>query len=79
MSLDLSQNHLSRVRGLQRCPNLKELDLEGNVFSHIDDSVCSLAKLESLQMSYNSLNELNPKLGSMDTLARLDLEGNALQ
>jgi Leucine-rich repeat (LRR) protein len=64
---------------VDRAPNMTILDLHSNKLQVLPDSVCTLYKLKSLKISNNDLSDINPKISLIDSLDRMNIEGNPLR
>lgn len=73
----LLQNRLKDLDGLT-FPNLINLNLEGNQFTALPDSLYALQNLRHLDISDNKIPELSYKLGSMN-LTQFRWQGNPVQ
>ena len=81
--LDLSYNSLSEdaVIALSSIPRLRKLDLSGNNFQSLPDSMRKLRKVQELNLSSNALSDpaMVLRLADMPRLRELDLENNLLR
>ena len=81
LGLNLSGKIIKNLSPLAGLPNLKKLNLRGNVFrgNKIDDlrSLAGLTELVSLDLGYNEISDLSP-LAGMTKLVLLDLEDNCI-
>jgi internalin A len=73
--LNLSDNQLSEIKGLQKLGNLQTLDLSNNQLSEIK-GLEMLGNLQWLNLSNNQLSEIKglEKLGNLQTLSLLNNE-----
>lgn len=81
--LDLSYNNLTEdaVIALSSIPRLRKLDLSGNNFQSLPDSMRKLRKVQELNLSSNALSDPAAvlRLADMPRLRELDLENNLLR
>jgi Leucine-rich repeat (LRR) protein len=75
----LAFNQLTTLSNLERCPNLGVLDLHNNKMENLPDSVMTLYQMKTLKVSNNNLANINARLGLLDNLVRLSIEGNPLK
>ena len=73
-SLDMSQNRISSLQGLEQFPKLATLKLSINSLSDIS-LISSLTSLKVLDLSINAIADLTP-LKALVSLRDLDLSGN---
>ncbi|XP_027886043.1 leucine-rich repeat-containing protein 20 [Xiphophorus couchianus] len=57
---------------------LRELDLQGNIFTKLPDEVGEMEHLTSINLANNSFSIFPEKLTEIATLERIDLEGNSI-
>ncbi|XP_007558353.1 leucine-rich repeat-containing protein 20 [Poecilia latipinna] len=57
---------------------LRELDLQGNIFTKLPDEVGEVEHLTSINLANNSFSIFPEKLTEIATLERIDLEGNSI-
>lgn len=55
---------------------LRELDLQGNIFTKLPDEVGEMKHMTSINLANNNLSIFPEKLTEIVTLERIDLEGN---
>ncbi|CCW62242.1 unnamed protein product [Phytomonas sp. EM1] len=81
-TLDVSQNRISSLHGLQAFPALEVLNLRHNLLHVLDGAAVSplrgLTRLRSLDLAHNGLVEL-PDLRALLSLQLLDLSHNHLE
>jgi Leucine-rich repeat (LRR) protein len=75
-SLDLSDNLLKSVNGVEACGELAKLSLSGNELVDVEP-LAGLALLEELDLSFNAIEDVRP-LSGLRSLVQLDLNGNYL-
>lgn len=63
----------------QKLPNLVELYLHSNSIAFIPQAIGNLAKLQSLDLSDNALQDLCPEIGRLRSLRHLRLSNNQLK
>ena len=81
LALDLYDNKIDKIDGLEACLQLRYLDLSFNVIGAIEN-VAHLTQLEKLFLIENRLRELPPPLEFADRLVHLtylELGGNQLR
>ena len=78
-SLLLSYNQISKIKGLDQCSNLTNLDLNNNKITEFPPDILKLKKLSTLNLQNNDLNSIPNTLGLMNNLVRLNIEGNPLK
>lgn len=78
-SLLVSYNQINRIEGIDKCPNLTNLDVNNNKIEQFPKEILSLQNLNTLNIQNNSINDLPPTLGLMNNLVRLNIEGNPLK
>ncbi|KAJ8417398.1 hypothetical protein AAFF_G00286250 [Aldrovandia affinis] len=78
---DLEEAHeQSKPENLaQKLPNLVELYLRSNNMVTVPEAICDLAKLQSLDLSDNSLQVIRPEIRQMRSLHHLRLANNRLK
>ena len=74
-TVDLRDNAISNIQGLDRIPGLRRLFLSRNVLSRANEYTC-FKHLEALELSDNRLSGL--EIGSLTALKYLKLAGTAL-
>lgn len=57
---------------------LRELDLQGNIFTKLPDEVGEMKHMTSINLANNNLSIFPEKLTEIVTLERIDLEGNCI-
>ena len=78
-ALLLSYNQIQFIRGLDKCYNLTNLDLNNNKIAEFPSDILKLKKLTTLNLQNNDLNSIPNSLGLMNNLVRLNIEGNPLK
>ena len=78
-SLLLSYNQIQEIKGLDKCFNLTNLDLNNNKIVEFPEDILKLKKLSTLNLQNNDLNSIPNTLGLMNNLIRLNIEGNPLK
>ena len=77
--LSLAFNQLQGIENVDRAPNLTLLDLHSNKIQTLPDSICTMYKLQALKISNNDLSDINPRISLLDSLVRMNIEGNPLR
>ena len=77
--LSLAFNQLQGIENVDRAPNLTVLDLHSNKIQTLPDSICTMYKLQALKISNNDLSDINPRVSLLDSLVRMNIEGNPLR
>lgn len=75
----LAFNRIDTLANLERAPNLTVLDVHSNKLLTFPDEVTYLSKLKTLKISNNDLSDLNPRIGLLTNLVRINIEGNPLK
>lgn len=75
----LAFNQLQGIENVDRAPNMTVLDLHSNKLQQLPDAVCAMYKLKTLKISNNDLSDINPKISLLDSLVRMNIEGNPLR
>ncbi|KAM4715330.1 leucine-rich repeat-containing protein 20 isoform 1-T2 [Anableps anableps] len=57
---------------------LRELDLQGNIFTKLPDEVGEMEHMTCINLANNSFSIFPEKLTEIATLERIDLEGNSI-
>ncbi|KAK7793669.1 hypothetical protein R5R35_013151 [Gryllus longicercus] len=80
-NIDFSNNNIDLLEGLNRFPNLTDLNFSLNLIENISsDAFSALEKLTSIDLSYNNLENINPFVFMNNTkLERLNFQGNLIQ
>ena len=78
-SLLLSYNQIQYIKGLDKCYNITNLDLNNNKITEFPSDILKLKKLTTLNLQNNDLNSIPNTLGLMNNLVRLNIEGNPLK
>ena len=55
------------------------LDLHNNKLDKLPESVCHLYNIKTLTISNNNLSDIDPKISLIDSLVRINIEGNPLR
>ncbi len=75
-SLNLSNEGITDVSGLEHFANLETLDLSGNQITDFEP-LTHLKQLKELDLSFNQIESLDP-LERMPTIVKLNMEGNRI-
>lgn len=78
-TIALSFNRLTEFNDFDRCPNLTVLILNDNKIKKIFPGIIKLQRLKTLDLSNNDLPDLPSEVGFIDSLVRMQIEGNALK
>jgi Leucine-rich repeat (LRR) protein len=70
---------LTEFNDFDRCPNLTVLILNDNKIKKIFPGIVKLQRLKTLDLSNNDLPDLPSEVGFIDSLVRMQIEGNALK
>ena len=65
--LDISDNKLSELRGIDRLPKLKVLIAKNNGISALQSAILKLKNLNSLDITGNPLSHSNPELSKLSS------------
>ncbi|KAH9131100.1 hypothetical protein LEN26_007904 [Aphanomyces euteiches] len=86
MWMALEKLHLHKNRLVSPLPDtiddwheLQVLDLSHNALTHLDRTICTLARLECLNLAANRIAYLPVEIGNITSLRTLDLYNNALE
>ncbi len=63
----------------KKCPMLLKIDLHGNKLHTFPESICSLSKLQVLNLSSNQITRLPEEIGQLQQLEDLNLAHNQLR
>lgn len=77
-TLNVSGNRLSEIGVLAECPNLRVVDLSGNVLARIDRFESGRHALRTLNLSCNLFRDLEKCFTELGSVERLNLNGNFL-
>lgn len=77
--LALSFNRLTDFDDFDRCPNLTVLILNDNKIKRISPNIIKLKQLKTLDLSNNDLPDLPSEIGFINSLVRMQIEGNPLK
>lgn len=75
-SLDLSNQGITDISGIENCTNLKSLDLSYNSIESIS-SIVDLTQLEELNLSYNQIKDIS-YISNLSNLKVLNLSDNLI-
>ncbi|PWA21500.1 hypothetical protein CCH79_00003103 [Gambusia affinis] len=76
----LADNKMKAISGkfFSTFTQLRELDLQSNIFTKLPDEVGEVEHLTSINLANNSFSIFPEKLTEIATLERIDLEGNSI-
>lgn len=72
-SLNLSNNQLTNLNGIEKLVNLETLNVENNRLESLPAGIGQLKKLKNADFSNNRLTSLPAELGSLTQLSTLNL------
>jgi Putative cell wall-binding domain len=75
-SLDLSNQGITDISGIQNCTNLKRLDLSYNSIEKLSP-IISLTQLEELNLSHNQIEDIS-YISNLSSLKNLNLSDNLI-
>lgn len=78
VKLDLSSNRLETLPPMNRLQNLQHINLKGNHFEHLPDTLFTCKNIENLNLSENKLLEIAPRIRELNKLTSLNLDSNQL-
>ena len=78
-SLDVTENRLIHLPEMLGWTELLTLTTAGNRLTSLPESIISLNKLKSVNISRNNIKTLDERLGLIDTLAVLEISNNPLR
>jgi Leucine-rich repeat (LRR) protein len=78
-TLALSFNRLTEFDDFDRCPKLTVLILNDNKIKRISPNIIKLKDLKTLDLSNNDLPDLPSEIGFINSLVRMQIEGNPLK
>lgn len=76
----LGNNNLKEIPSLKKnsLKNLKEIELSGNAFTEIPESICDLVSLESLAFNDNKIEKITNNISKLTHLKKLGIGGNPI-
>lgn len=78
VKLDLSSNRLETLPPMNRLQNLQHINLKGNHFEYLPDTLFTCENIEHLDLSENELLEIPPRIRELSKLTLLNLNSNKL-
>ena len=78
-SLNVTENRLTQMPEMLGWTELLTLTMAGNRLASIPESIASLEKLRSIDLSRNDIRKLDERLGLMESLTMLRLANNPLR
>ncbi|KAK5850976.1 hypothetical protein PBY51_001804 [Eleginops maclovinus] len=78
--ISLAENEMKSISSkfFLNFPQLRELDLRGNIITKLPDAVLEAEHLTSINLAYNSFSIFPDKLTEIATLERINLEANSI-
>ena len=77
--LNISNNKLRNIYGLNLCEKLFAIDCSNNFIKEFPSDFLSIKNLQTLNISFNELNNLPVFICLMDNLSELNIKGNPLR
>lgn len=77
-SLNMSGNMLDDLSGLQRCKELRVLDLSVNAITAMGDALSPDNEIRTLNLSHNYIKKVEKLFKTLPNTERLDLSGNLI-
>lgn len=78
VKIDLSGNRLEKLPFMNQLQNLHHINLKGNYFEYIPDTLFDCENIEYLELSDNKLLEISPRIKELKKLTTLNLNSNQL-
>lgn len=78
-TINLAYNNLREYNYFENSPNLTVLIISNNKIVKISKDILKLQKLKTFDLENNDLSELPYELGFINSLVRLQVEGNPLK
>ena len=78
-TISLSFNFLTNIDNLENAPNVSVIDLHNNKLKTLPTSLLKLYSLKTLNIGNNDLADINPRIGLLDNLIHISIEGNPLR
>jgi len=78
-ALNASGNRLSNASILQKCADLRVLDLSANILTCMNECLAIENELRTLNISYNLLKDVTNIFSKLVNLERINLNGNLLE
>lgn len=76
--LDLDMRHLKRLRGLEKCQQVRWLNLKDAQLKELPEEVMALTQLVSLEVAEAGLKTLPRSIGAFQEMEELNLGANAI-